>query len=643
MKTLFLILGLGVSISCWTVNSCLGQSFWDNNLGGDFHFPGNWIPGPPGPMDEAIFQIPGTAYTITFMTTANSGPVTVQDGEVTFDLFDQAYNVLGNVSINNPFSSLTVDGGNLNVSGPIEVFSGATLKGNGVLNGSSLSIGESSTLGGTLIFNSMGTLTNAGRVAPGNSGGIGTLSVNSNYQQFDDGTLEIEIDGSVPSNENDLLQHSGGGTVTLAGKLSVPFIGGYMPQANDTFTFLDSSMPSGGIIGKFGSISLPGLTSGLAARIDYTATTASVTFVTSTNRQFFPGVLSPVLPNYWGTPTFWGGGLVPDSTNSVNLVNNTVNDLTIALKVDPQDPANMDAITHFTLVSGTTNTMTLSVPAGTNFTAVQELNINNNGILNLDGGTVHSNLVKIDPGGLLKGDGGTIKGTLQVGTNIPSSIPAVFSPGNSPGTSTIDGDLEINSNGMLDIDVVDMNSFDLVTVTQTANLAGTLNVVASAIPPLPTDGSMGVTILTAANVDQKFENVMTTSTSDFYFAPRYDSGSVSLLSFLDGDMNQNGMRNGEDVSFFAMAVTDPDGYFDLFDMYGEGSGDINDDGFFDFDDIEPFSQLSGIGLTAEEIVAVIEAFQQPVPEPDTLLGFCLALGSLVASRRLSSNRSSKAA
>ena len=651
MKSKALLLLATICLSGSALSPSYGQSFWDNNQGGDFHFPGNWIPVPPGPMDEAIFQIPGTAYTISFNTTANSGSVTVRDGEVTFDLFNagtgtQVYEVLGDVTIEMPMgdastTSLTVNEGSVNASGFIQVVGGATLNGTGQLMGLELNVSSNSTLGGTLTFNSNGNLTNNGFVKPGNSGSIGTLNANSNYAQNAGGTLEIEIDGSMPVAESDILQHSGGGIVTLSGQLRVPFLGGYMPQPNDNFTFLTSQLPSGGIIGQFHSLSLPNLTGNVAARVDYTASTASIQFLTASTRQFFPGALSPSGPNFWSNPTFWGGSQVPDSTNVVNLINNTPNDLTLELRNDPADPVSTDAFTHFTTLSGTNQTMTLRVPEGTNFTAVQQMNVNNNGILHLDGGTVHTNRLKINPGGLLNGDGGTINGTLQVGTNQPSSAVAIFSTGNSPGTTTIEGNLDVNTNGQLDIDVVDMNSFDMVEVTQTANLAGTLNVVAGSISPLPTDGVTEVTILTATNgVVSRFDNVVTSGMQDHFFAPRYDSGSVSLLSYLEGDMNRNGLRNAEDVTFFAMAVTDPDGYFDQFFIFGEQSGDINDDGLFDFDDIGPFSQLSGIGLTAEEIVAAIEAYQHAVPEPSTILGFCILGGIFALGRNCLRNRCS---
>ena len=115
--------------------------------------------------------------------------------------------------------------------------------------------------------------------------------------------------------------------------------------------------------------------------------------------------------------------------------------------------------------------------------------------------------------------------------------------------------------------------------------------------------------------------------NDLFFAPTYSDLAVALTAYEIGDMNRIGGVEPTDVMAFAMAIQDPDGYFEAYEIEGEDSGDINGVGGFNFDDIEAFSELDGINLTAEEIFAVIQAYGAVVPEPTT--GLFSLVGSIV--------------
>ncbi len=86
---------------------------------------------------------------------------------------------------------------------------------------------------------------------------LGTITVQSSYFQYSDGTLNIEDRGTTPDTQYDQLNVTGtGSTAFLAGKLQMSFIAGFAPSLGNSFTVLTA--PS--IVGNFGSFSLPQLT-----------------------------------------------------------------------------------------------------------------------------------------------------------------------------------------------------------------------------------------------------------------------------------------------------------------------------------------------------------------------------------------------
>lgn len=132
------------------------------------------------------------------------------------------------------------------------------------------------------------------------------------------------------------------------------------------------------------------------------------------------------------------------------------------------------------------------------------------GAFNQTGGIIQTNLSGnlsfTGPGGLNK-TGGQIRGTgTIVGTvNLNGGV---MNPGDSPGTLTIDGDLTIASNGLIDIELAGLdpgNEHDVVDVTGTAALSGTLRL-------LPINGYIpqigdSFIVLTADNVTGMFDAV----------------------------------------------------------------------------------------------------------------------------------------
>ena len=131
------------------------------------------------------------------------------------------------VSANNTYTgTTTVTGGRLDVNGavagPVTVQSGATLGG----------VGQ------------VGSITNSGTVAPGNS--IGTLTVNGNYTHNSGATLEVEVDSAGLS---DLLDVTGTATLN-GGDVHVVALPGSF-TAGTMYTFLTAA---GGVSGTFATV-----------------------------------------------------------------------------------------------------------------------------------------------------------------------------------------------------------------------------------------------------------------------------------------------------------------------------------------------------------------------------------------------------
>ena len=170
----------------------------------------------------------------------------------------------------------TVASGDLLESGPLNV-SGGVLQDDGTVGEStyveSTEQAPTTLTGGTLSGTGKvaGPLINiGGTIAPGDA--PGPLSVAGNYTQESAGTLAIGIAGPTPGTEFDQLLV--GGSVTLAGALSLTDENGYEPPLGQTFKFI------GGASSRTGSFATVGGPSagiyGLAYEPDGATLTATV-------------------------------------------------------------------------------------------------------------------------------------------------------------------------------------------------------------------------------------------------------------------------------------------------------------------------------------------------------------------------------
>lgn len=213
----------------------------------------------PDANDDGIREA-GPFYNNSAPTNTDGAPIYVANGTFTVP---QIFNA---EQIDYLSSGLTTDvpAGGLNFTARNTVIdSGTIFTGTGPLGvgvGRNLQVREGFSLGRDLV--------NHGTVSPGLQ--IGSIAT-SNYYQFADGTLEIEIAGPTPDTQHDRLVVLG--SAYLAGKLDVHFVGNYMPGLNTTFMVLSA----GSITGLFDSLDLPMLASGYVWNITRTSTSYLLT------------------------------------------------------------------------------------------------------------------------------------------------------------------------------------------------------------------------------------------------------------------------------------------------------------------------------------------------------------------------------
>jgi peptidyl-prolyl cis-trans isomerase A (cyclophilin A) len=135
---------------------------------------------------------------------------------------------------------------------------GTTFTGTGALT-----IGEERTLGIREGFTLSRPLVNHGTLAPGLQ--LGSITVQT-YQQFFDGTLDIQLRETTADTEHDRLVVSD--FAYLGGKLDVSLLSGFVPAAGDAFTVLTA----GAIVGNFSIVELPQLNAGLVWNVNRSAT-----------------------------------------------------------------------------------------------------------------------------------------------------------------------------------------------------------------------------------------------------------------------------------------------------------------------------------------------------------------------------------
>jgi len=340
--------------------------------------------------------------------------------------------------------ALTVGGNNLSttVSGVIQ---------DGGVNGGT---------GGSLTKVGMGTLTLTGantyRGGTNLNGGILAVIIDGNLGtgplSFNGGTLEALAAGEGIVSSKAITLNAGGGTFladagtasTLSG--AITGIGAWTKTGPGTLTLSGASTYTGATTVSAGVLQA-GSVGAFSARSAFTVNTGAVLDLNGFNNTV--GSLSGS-----GLVSNTGGGLLSNATLSVGADNTST-----TFGGTLQNGMGTLALTKV-------GTGTLTLTGTSTYTGATTVNA---GSLIVDG-SIASAQTLVNAGGLLGGHG-------SLGGSLVNS--GIVSPGDSPGTLTVNNNYTQNAGGTLRIEVAGLaaNQHDLLAVNGHASLAGTVQLV----------------------------------------------------------------------------------------------------------------------------------------------------------------------
>ena len=360
-----------------------------------------------------------------------------------------------------PGSTLTNEGtltanNNLLLQGDFINQAGATA------NLTNVTIGGSGYNSGT--FNVGGLVTIAGPIAQ-QLGGVINIPASANLDMSNPTGLFSWNDGTIAG--TGAVGFSGGGSFNFAGN-------GQRVIDGLNFSFNNLTLPNGSLTLKSGSLTLSGATvlpTGVALNLEGGLLTnngsldVAGTFGLTGGAFAGPGTLNMTggsmnLPA--GNNVTWTNSGLLTNTGTLNLAGSSITNA-----IDNQGTINLGNGLSF--VNPVTNTGTLVAQAGTMTLFSSGLTQQAGGLLQLNNGELSGNINLAN--GSISGSG-TINGNLVVGS-------ATLAPGFSPGAITITGNLTMDANSVLNIELGGPGrgtGYDWINVLGTAQLAGTLNV-----------------------------------------------------------------------------------------------------------------------------------------------------------------------
>lgn len=269
--------------------------------------------------------------------------------------------------------------------------------------------------------------------------------------------------------------------------------------------------------------------------------------------------------------------------------------------------------------------------------------VNAGGTLELNSGVVATPVLQVNGGGSFTGEG-VVVGNVIIGNDNDAGPKAVLSPGFSPGTIEIEGDLDLESDAQTVIEISGMsgNPHDMIMVTGDALLDGVLQIDAiDGYVPSPGDE---FTVLMSGDLDSTtFEDVEATRVGDIILWPTYELAAVIIGAELIGDMDLSGVVDEGDIDQFAFALRDNDGYDDALFATEHEVADMDGNGRVDFGDIADFAEEVGLNspLSSAQIgTMILRAIG--VPEPQSLCLLILGVASIFGSRSRENARSPRA-
>jgi outer membrane autotransporter protein len=365
------------------------------------------------------------------------------------------------------------------------------ISGNGSVNklgsGTTTLSGNNTYTGGTNIQNGTLWAQNAHAFGTGNVLVNGGTLLTTSSQEPIMGSQTLSIGGNLDWTSGKIGFYNTG-TSPLSGNLTIRVTGNFTAsEGNKTFDFSGVEALNYGAYTLVNATTVSAIgTSFVAAHGPYTTLYGNFTTTNSTIVYTVTGAVSggtdirnnggpntPVVANY----------NVTGATVTIG-VDNTVNALTFSSSA----PLTIQADGQLTVTSGTLAVQTgssvvsggvLNTTGNLNKTGTGELdlqsNTNVNGIANVVAGLLsvngqlNANSVAVDPNATLGGAGVIVASNVVVNGNL--------SPGNSPGTLSVVGNLVLTGANSTIIEIASPTNFDRIVVTGTATLGGTLNAV----------------------------------------------------------------------------------------------------------------------------------------------------------------------
>jgi len=451
---------------------------------------------------------------------------------------------------------------------------------------------------------------------------LGTPSANSNqpsrvnlsgpFNQSSTGVLEFDINGAQPGfgYEHIVVDEA----VSMDGRVHLNFFNDFTPKEGHTFEFVQS-LSRNGYTSRGISVSASNLSPNLAINVVEDGSLKLELVPPKPVAYVNNSGINPI----WHDTKNWNLGQIPNSVNRISLVNEKPTDQSIAVT----RPADV----HDLIVGGVTNTMTLVVPSESTLNATSEIDINRNGLLSLSGDLIASK-TNIRPGGAMFGEGRVTgdfenQGLVRIGVE------------KGPQQMTIDGDFSQLSRGWLEMDIFGSGDgeFDTLFVDGDLFLDGTLTLtlddVKNIVPGVPIRLFSATGNITG---NMTLQYPLLGNTLEFGFTTD-DMGDIMLISSETGpgdlgDMNRDERVDQCDFDAFTLALRDIDTYMDIYSESPSTRGNINGDGEFDVDDIQPFFDLTnGVACKEEDVEAI------PEPTSSMMIGIALVSGLLIRRKR----------
>jgi len=452
-------------------------TMWIASGGGTYGLPGSWDNGVPGPTINAVFDLGNAStYTVDFAADGTAYDLYLHGGNVTWAMASH------NLSLTNNFflgfldgdtASLQVGGGAFSsIFGDVAHLAGTnatlTLSGSGAAwnNSMDITVGREGT--GTLTVQNGATMTLGRDIYVGNQGGDGTLLVTGGSSSFtaSDGLLFVAVLTSASTQAHGQATITDGATASFGHQAAIGDGGIGTLTVSAGATLYTNKSTSGS-----GSSGILGVNAGPGQYGDGTAT------VTGSGSQWIQDGSLAVGFTGKGTLTVSAGGELSTDMGHIARRSGSSGTATITGTNSKWGIANSLYVGGEAGAAGGTGSLT--VASGGLVTVGQRLELWDSGTVDVTGGgalTVGSGSsaageVRLYTGGTLAGTG-SITGTLR-------NLGGTITPGHSPGTLTADvADL---SSGTLVMDITGTapGAYDVLAVTDTMTLGGTLNIVFS--------------------------------------------------------------------------------------------------------------------------------------------------------------------